>query len=63
MIDASAAVRRLGGSQRNLEATLPAPKTGKAIGLQRGDPSFATPEYIVQAAIQAMRDGYTHYPS
>lgn len=63
MIEVSAAIKRLGGSQRNLESTLPAPKTGKMVGLQRGDPSFATPEYIVQAATQAMRDGFTHYPS
>lgn len=28
----------------------------------QGEPDFATPEHIVDAAMQAMRDGYTHYP-
>ena len=62
MNPASRAVERLGGSQRNLADKLPVPRTGKLIGLHRGDPSFATPEYIVEAAIRAMREGYTHYP-
>ncbi len=63
MIGASKAVERLSGSQRNLADKLPKPRTSKVIGLHRGDPSFDTPEYIVQAAIQAMREGYTHYPA
>ncbi len=63
MIGASRAVARLGGSQRNLADRLPKPRTAKVIGLHRGDPSFDTPEYIVQAAIEAMRQGYTHYPN
>ncbi|MGE5617875.1 MAG: pyridoxal phosphate-dependent aminotransferase [Sphingomonadaceae bacterium] len=63
MISASRAVERLSGSQRNLADKLPKPKTAKMIGLHRGDPSFDTPEYVVQAAIRAMREGYTHYPA
>jgi len=31
------------------------------IELQTGDPDFATPEHIVQAASEAVRQGYTHY--
>ena len=63
MISASRAVERLSGSQRNLADKLPKPRTPKVVGLHRGDPSFDTPEYIVQAAISAMREGYTHYPA
>ncbi|MCL4370848.1 MAG: aminotransferase class I/II-fold pyridoxal phosphate-dependent enzyme [Chloroflexi bacterium] len=63
MISASKAVERLSGSQRNLADKLPKPRTAKVVGLHRGDPSFDTPEYVIQAAIQAMREGYTHYPA
>ena len=31
------------------------------IKLQTGDPDFATPQVIIEAAHQAMKDGYTHY--
>lgn len=31
------------------------------IRLGRGDPDLPTPEYIVDAAIEAMRSGFTHY--
>jgi len=30
--------------------------------LHFGDPCFATPQHIVDAATKAMNDGYTHYP-
>ena len=30
--------------------------------LVQGEPDFATPPHIVEAAARAMRDGYTHYP-
>ena len=30
--------------------------------LVQGEPDFDTPEHIVEAAMAAMRDGYTHYP-
>jgi aspartate/methionine/tyrosine aminotransferase len=33
----------------------------KIIGLQVGDPDFATPPAIVDVALKAMRDGLTHY--
>lgn len=32
------------------------------IDLSLGEPDFRTPDYIVQAAIQAMQEGYTKYP-
>ncbi len=32
------------------------------IDLSLGEPDFATPSHIVEAAIQAMNDGYTKYP-
>lgn len=31
------------------------------IGLQTGDPDFNTPQAIIDAAYQAMNDGFTHY--
>ena len=31
------------------------------IKLQTGDPDFATPPILIEAASKAMRDGYTHY--
>ena len=31
------------------------------IHLEQGDPSFKTPDHIVEAAIQALREGRTHY--
>src|ERR1700690_1237420 len=33
----------------------------KIIGLQTGDPDFATPPAVLDAARQAMQDGLTHY--
>jgi len=33
----------------------------KIIGLSAGDPDFATPRPILEAALQAMQDGLTHY--
>lgn len=33
----------------------------KIIGLQVGDPDFATPPAVTDAALKAMRDGLTHY--
>src|SRR5208283_4646251 len=33
----------------------------KIIPLQVGDPDFATPQPILDAALQAMKDGLTHY--
>jgi hypothetical protein len=35
----------------------------KVIGLQVGDPDFATPPAVVEVAMNAMRDGLTHYTS
>ncbi|MEX0966295.1 MAG: pyridoxal phosphate-dependent aminotransferase [Bacteroidia bacterium] len=34
----------------------------KVISLSLGEPDFATPEHIREAAIQAIRDGYSSYP-
>ncbi len=33
----------------------------KIIGLQVGDPDFATPQPVIDVAMKAMRDGLTHY--
>jgi aspartate/methionine/tyrosine aminotransferase len=33
----------------------------KIIGLQVGDPDFATPQAVLDVAFQAMKDGWTHY--
>ena len=33
----------------------------KVVHLEIGEPDFDTPKYICDAAIQAIRDGYTHY--
>ncbi len=38
-----------------------ASKSKGAIHFEHGEPSFSTPEHIVEAAIKAMRDGQTHY--
>jgi aspartate aminotransferase len=32
------------------------------VSLSAGEPDFATPEYICEAGIRAIRDGHTHYP-
>jgi aspartate/methionine/tyrosine aminotransferase len=32
------------------------------VGLHQGDPCFATPAHIVEAAFKAVADEYTHYP-
>jgi aspartate aminotransferase len=34
----------------------------KVFELNTGDPAFSTPEYVIEAAHRAMREGYTHYP-
>src|SRR3982751_5080325 len=33
----------------------------KSIGLQTGDPDFAPPPAVIEAALQAMQAGATHY--
>jgi aspartate aminotransferase len=33
------------------------------VELQTGEPDFATPDHIIQAAYEAMKQGYTHYVS
>ena len=40
-----------------------AQKYRDAINLCVGEPDFDTPDYVVEAAIDAMRKGYTHYTS
>ena len=32
------------------------------VSLSAGEPDFATPEYIREAGVRAIRDGHTHYP-
>ena len=38
-----------------------AAKRKDVIHLEQGEPSFSTPRHITDAAISAMRDGFTHY--
>lgn len=61
MATGSSVVARLGASRRGLLESLPAP-TGRLWSLGKGDPSFDTPEFILEAASDAMRTGVTHYP-
>jgi aspartate/methionine/tyrosine aminotransferase len=37
-------------------------KTDDLIRLDTGDPDFSTPDHIVNALIEAVKEGYTHYP-
>ena len=38
-------------------------REGKSVvSLSAGEPDFATPEYICEAGVRAIRDGHTHYP-
>lgn len=62
-IPASDAVERISRSQRTHQLTGAATLRKQGIiPLNSGDPNFATPDYICQAAIEAMREGHTHYP-
>ena len=60
----SQAAQRVGGSERAKKLgggpVAGAPKD--IISLHIGDPSFVTPDYIREAAIEAVNQGYTHYP-
>jgi len=38
-----------------------ASKSKDAIHLEQGEPSFTTPDHIVEASIKAMKEGFTHY--
>lgn len=59
----SDAVQRLSASQRSSQLTGGAAYRQRGIvPLDSGDPDFPTPEYICEAAREAMRDGFTHYP-
>lgn len=58
----SQAIERLGESQRGLADRLPRPRVPEVVKLNSGDPSFPTPDYVIEAAHRAMREGYTHYP-
>ncbi len=59
MVRTSQAVQRLSRSQRVKKLSV---DWKDVISLDRGDPSFNTPDYICEAAIEAIRQGYTHYP-
>jgi len=60
MVKVAQAALRVGSSERakKLGGASPA---ADVIALHIGDPSFVTPEYIRQAAIEAIQQGYTHY--
>lgn len=62
MVKVAQAALRVGSSERAKKlggGPTPPPDT---IALHIGDPSFVTPDYIREAAIEAIRQGYTHYP-
>jgi aspartate/methionine/tyrosine aminotransferase len=56
----SAAAQRGFDAERNASLTV-APQQD-LIALHKGDPCFATPEHICDAAQEAVARGYTHYP-
>jgi aspartate/methionine/tyrosine aminotransferase len=54
----SSLVERLSGDERSKGF----PRVqGDVVKLHIGDPDFSTPEHICEAAIKAIKDGYTHY--
>jgi len=38
-----------------------ASKSEDVVHLEQGEPSFATPQHIIDASIRAMKEGFTHY--
>ena len=59
----SQAVARLSGSLRvTLYAEPGADRAAGIVSLFNGEPDFATPAWICEAATEAMRHGFTHYP-
>ncbi len=52
----------LRGFSRERSAGIAVPADHTIARLHFGDPCFATPRHIVDAASAAMNDGYTHYP-
>ncbi|MCR6488439.1 aminotransferase class I/II-fold pyridoxal phosphate-dependent enzyme [Amycolatopsis sp. OK19-0408] len=54
----SAAVRRVRAVSLRPTESVPA---GRGVALNMGEPDFATPSVIVDTAIEALRDGTTHY--
>jgi aspartate aminotransferase len=52
------AVNAILGQVRALQAQGHAP-----LSLMRGEPDFATPAHIVEAAAKSLRDGRTRYPN
>ena len=38
-----------------------ASKSKVAVHFEHGEPSFATPDHIIEASIKAMKEGFTHY--
>jgi aspartate/methionine/tyrosine aminotransferase len=62
MVEAARAALRVGSSERAKKLGGGPPPPAGTIALHIGDPSFVTPDYIRDAAIEAIRAGYTHYP-
>ena len=61
MIKISRAALRVGSSERAKKLGSSVSATD-VIALHIGDPSFVTPDYVREAAIEAIQQGYTHYP-
>lgn len=62
MVTVSQAAQRVGSSERAKKLGGGPTPPADTIALHIGDPSFVTPDYIREAAIEAIRQGYTHYP-
>ena len=60
MLEKSDRVKRLSGSERS-QRPIVIPKG--AVRLDMGEPDFATPAHVQEAAGRAMRDNLTHYGS
>jgi aspartate/methionine/tyrosine aminotransferase len=58
MFEISEMVKRIQGSERS-QRKIAVPKG--AIRMDKGEPDFATPIHIQEAATRAMRDNFTHY--
>ncbi len=59
MLRVAQAALRVGSSERAKK--MGGGPAADVIALHIGDPSFVTPGYICEAAIEAIRQGYTHY--
>jgi aspartate aminotransferase len=62
VVKVAQAARRVGFSERAKKLGGGSAPDADIISLHIGEPSFVTPEYVRDAAIEAIHEGYTHYP-